>query len=284
LLSVDLINPVKIFVHVFPAIHPWHIAALAVACWVYTFIVNLRPLLYYAAKIFFHSILSIFFNDIQIVGLSNIPTYGPVIFTSNHANQFMDGLMILCTCQRTISYLIAEKSWNRPIIGHLAWALGAVPVKRAQDNVNKGTGKVTVNAEDVSETDTTIKVVGEGTKFTSEVKAGDKIRFPSTSLGIKVESVDDDGALLLKVETGVIDIVKSQPFPESVGFDVLPRVDQANTFQSVLEKLSTGGTVGIFPEGGSHDRTDLLPLKVGVAIIAYSELERDGVNVVSIAD
>lgn len=242
----------------------------------------MRPLLYYASKIFFHSILSIFFNDIQIVGLSNIPAYGPVIFTSNHANQFMDGLMILCTCQRTISYLIAEKSWNRPIIGHLAWALGAVPVKRAQDNVSKGTGKVMVNSEEVCETDI-IEVVGKGTKFTSEVKSGDKIRLPGTSLGIKVVSVDDDSTLSLKVETGVIDVVKSQPFPEPVSFDVLPRVDQANTYRSVLEKLSTGGTVGIFPEGGSHDRTDLLPLKVGVAIIAYSELEKDGVNVVSIA-
>lgn len=35
----------------------------------------------------------------------------------------------------------------------------------------------------------------------------------------------------------------------------------------------------IFPEGGSHDRTDLLPLKVGVALIAYSELIKDGINV-----
>lgn len=37
--------------------------------------------------------------------------------------------------------------------------------------------------------------------------------------------------------------------------------------------------LGIFPEGGSHDRTDLLPLKVGVALIAYSALEKDGINV-----
>ena len=32
-------------------------------------------------------------------------------------------------------------------------------------------------------------------------------------------------------------------------------------------------------EGGSHDRTDLLPLRVGVALIAYSALEQDGLNV-----
>jgi len=48
-------------------------------------------------------------------------------------------------------------------------------------------------------------------------------------------------------------------------------------FVSVL--LTPPGAVGIFPEGGSHDRTDLLPLKVGVALIAYSALEKDGINV-----
>ena len=37
--------------------------------------------------------------------------------------------------------------------------------------------------------------------------------------------------------------------------------------------------IGIFPEGGSHDRTDLLPLKPGVAFIAYSALERDHFNI-----
>ena len=72
-------------------------------------------------------------------------------------------------------------------------------------------------------------------------------------------------------------------------------------YTNVLEKLASGGTIGIFPEGGSHgeesllfilsfiastnlfflslDRTDLLPLKAGVAIMAYSHLEKDGINV-----
>jgi glycerol-3-phosphate O-acyltransferase/dihydroxyacetone phosphate acyltransferase len=37
--------------------------------------------------------------------------------------------------------------------------------------------------------------------------------------------------------------------------------------------------LGIFPEGGSHDNTDLLPLKVGVAAIAFGVLEKYDVNV-----
>ena len=53
----------------------------------------------------------------------------------------------------------------------------------------------------------------------------------------------------------------------------MPHIDLQDTFKNVLEKLSSGGTIGIFPEGGSHDRTDLLPLKVGVSLIAYAQLD-----------
>lgn len=284
LLSLDVLNPVKIFMHVFPAFAPWHVASIAIGCLVYIFIVNMRPLVYFASKVFFHSITSIFFNDVQVIGREHIPKYGPVIFTSNHANQFMDGLMIMCTCQRTISYLVAEKSWLRPIIGHLAWCMGGVPVKRAQDSARRGSGSVTIDVKDIpteaeGSSGTEIKVVGKGTKFTSEFKVGDKLLFLKTSQGIKVASIDGDESMTLKVEDGILDILSSQPFPEYVAFDVLPHIDQKDVYQNVLEKLASGGTIGIFPEGGSHDRTDLLPLKVGVALIAYSELEKDGINV-----
>lgn len=283
LLSLDVLNPVKIFLRVFPTVAPWHIATLAIICLLYTFIVNLRPLIYFAVKVFYHSIASIFFNDVQVIGKKNIPKYGPVIFTSNHANQFMDGLMIMCTCERNISYLVADKSWYRPIIGHFAWAMGAVPVKRAQDSANKGSGTVTIDkkdiAADLSSTITYVKVIGKNTKFTIEIKVGDKIRFAGTAEGIKVATIHDDESLSLKIEGSALDVINSLPFPDYAAFDVLPRIDQHDVFQHVLEKLSSGGTIGIFPEGGSHDRTDLLPLKVGVALIAYSALEKDAINV-----
>ena len=37
--------------------------------------------------------------------------------------------------------------------------------------------------------------------------------------------------------------------------------------------------MGIFPEGGSHDRTDLLPLKAGVALIAYQAMLEHGIEI-----
>ncbi|CAN0328459.1 unnamed protein product, partial [Discosporangium mesarthrocarpum] len=62
-------------------------------------------------------------------------------------------------------------------------------------------------------------------------------------------------------------------------FDILKYIDQGRVFDYVHGALATGKCLGIFPEGGSHDRTDLLPLKVGVAIIAFGALEKHGVNV-----
>lgn len=53
---------------------------------------------------------------------------------------------------------------------------------------------------------------------------------------------------------------------------VIPYVDQSAMYSSVYQKLAQGGCIGIFPEGGSHDRTDLLPLKAGVSIMALGAL------------
>lgn len=44
-------------------------------------------------------------------------------------------------------------------------------------------------------------------------------------------------------------------------------------FASVWNQLSEGVCIGIFPEGGSHDRPDLLPLKAGVAIMALGAVQ-----------
>jgi len=44
-------------------------------------------------------------------------------------------------------------------------------------------------------------------------------------------------------------------------FRVAPKIDQSKVYDAVFDRLANGGSVGIFPEGGSHDRTELLPLK-----------------------
>jgi glycerol-3-phosphate O-acyltransferase/dihydroxyacetone phosphate acyltransferase len=51
---------------------------------------------------------------------------------------------------------------------------------------------------------------------------------------------------------------------------VIPKVDQAALYEEVTKSLTQGTCICLFPEGGSHDRVDLLPLKAGVAVMALA--------------
>merc|ERR1711933_357230 len=147
----DELNPIKIILHVLSRtsiyVQPWHVAVLCGIVMIYIIASDVKNVVYLMLHTFFQSILMIFFREVEIIGKHNIPHNGPVIFTSNHANQFVDGLMIYCTCTpRKVSYLMAEASWKRRVIGDLAWAMGVVPVKRAQDYAKIGTGKIDTNS------------------------------------------------------------------------------------------------------------------------------------------
>ncbi len=206
----------------------------------YVFVSEMKQLLYFTVKIFFHSILSIFFREVSIVGKQNIPQYGPVIFTGNHANQFIDSVVMLSTCQRTISYLMASKSYDRRIVGDIAWAMGAVPVKRAQDSAKAGTGNVVlepIKGDEQPNNDgmTKLQVIGTGTNFQSVFKKKDKIRLSGQSLGLKVLSVASDDSL-------VVEAPLSYKLPLGhQKFDVLKHVDHNVVYEKVLSKLSSGG-------------------------------------------
>jgi glycerol-3-phosphate O-acyltransferase/dihydroxyacetone phosphate acyltransferase len=175
---------------------------------------------------------------------------------------------------------------------YTAWALEVVPVKRAQDEAVPGTGLVQfVKTEDADGHHHTTQVQGTSTKFTQQLRKGDKIRPFQTAKAYKIASIESDVLLTLEPDydeaeaTGDANNIDTSStatplhFAQPVTYDIFKRIDQSIVYEKVLDRLAEGGSVGIFPEGGSHDRTDLLPLKVGVALIAYMALERDGLNV-----
>lgn len=330
-LSVDTLNPIKLFLHVFPSLHTWHIVTLATFSILYICISEFKELLYFGAKIFINSMLSIFFRDIEVIGNDRLPRHGPMIFVINHANQFVDAMVVLGTTSNEhfkVSYLMAEKSFQRPVIGDIAAALDVVPVKRAQDEAIAGPGTLqfqtmpmstttgvatnsTIEDEDNTndsdnDNDNTdddelitsstppavsvrmLKITGgnssdspsDNTFTTTAFRVGDKLRPNGTSVGVKVlEILDETSCVVDATPVSQHDLETVLFAGPAVKYDILKHVDLHAMFEKVLDKLATGGVFGIFPEGGSHDRTDLLPLKVGVALIAYSALERDGVSV-----
>lgn len=218
-------------------------------------------ILYYSAKGFFEIVKNLFFKDVNIIGLENIPQDGPVIICANHANQFLDAVLLLSSIQRKIGFIVAAKSYRKNVIGHFSKAIHAIPVERPQDIAKAGVG----NIREITET----LVIGSGTKFTEQVKPGDTLKIKDIPVDVIVKQVNSDTELTYVAEIDVTFAGKES------GFKILPKLDQSFMYDAVWGRLKEGGCVGIFPEGGSHDRTQMLPLKAGVCIMALGAMTKN---------
>ncbi|KAI9725821.1 MAG: hypothetical protein M1828_002450 [Chrysothrix sp. TS-e1954] len=249
----------------------------------------------------FSVVLDLFFREIHPRSTWKIPRKGPVIFVAApHANQFIDPLILMRTLRNEVhrrpSLLIAEKSMKRKWIGYFSKRMGALSVGRALDSAHTVPGRVYLPDPDGEPT----IVRGVGTNFEShDFQIGGLIVLSSVkNVAANAEISEIHGPEELKLKkpmSGAVAIQqltgrrvqaedgkemngdvesqvnKSRNF-EGTTFKVAPKVDQTKVYDTVFDKLSRGGAVGIFPEGGSHDRTELLPLKAGVAIMALGAM------------
>lgn len=269
MLSSDTLNPVKLVCEIVGL--PTYVATVIFSI-AFMFIVsaNAKELMYFSVKVFFHSIMSIFFSSMEVLGRENIPQHGPIIFTGNHMNQFVDGAVLVVTTPQKVSFLVAEKSYNKRIIGDFSKAVGAIPVSRPQDQARKGPGKIKFDG---------LKCIGEGTEFT-KLKKGDKIRPGKSPEAYKFKTIiSDTEGILAELVGETSPAMEAEAQGKWTTYDILGYVDQSQMFDAVQAALAKGTCLGIFPEGGSHDRTDLLPLKAGVAAIALGVSEKYGINV-----
>lgn len=224
-------------------------------------------------------VLGCFFREIRSRGSFKVPTSGPVIFVAApHANQFVDPVVLMSLVKslshRRISFLIAEKSLKHPAIGFLARSVMAIGVVRAQDNLSTAKGKISVDPNNSK------KIIGHGTTFLSDVKAKGLIGLPKSLGHVEIQSVESDTELTLRKEFKMNKPEIKHLLTKGTSYKYAAKVDQSVVYHRVFEHLAHGECIGIFPEGGSHDRTDLLPLKAGVAIMALGCMaEHEGVNV-----
>ncbi|KAI9701400.1 MAG: hypothetical protein M1820_006491 [Bogoriella megaspora] len=252
--------------------------------------------------------IDLFFREVHPRSSWKIPKNDPVIFVAApHANQFVDPLILMrvvrSEAKRRIAFLVAEKSMRRKFIGWAAGLAGAIPVGRAMDMTRPTKGMVYLPDP---ENDPTL-VRGIDTDFEGKgFMLGGLIVLPSVNneaasaeiieiRGKEELRVKDpfNGAVAKKQLTGKGDVnLEPSAAPKEVNgqfqgtsFKVAPKVDQTTVYDSVFAHLKRKGCIGIFPEGGSHDRTELLPLKAGVAIMALgalSEAPDCGVKVVPV--
>lgn len=242
----------------------------------------LVPWVYDLGVWIFSLCLEIFFRETYPRGAWRVPKEGPVIIiAAPHANQFVDSVLLMHILKkyanRRVSFLIAGKSMREPYIGTIAGYMGALPVERAMDNVRPGEG--TIYLPD-PENDPTL-VRGKGTNFSSpEFMVGGSLILPkagkqSPESQAIAEIIGPEELRLRKTFVSVEKGEASDMLRTGSAFNVAPHIDQSDMFNAVFRELSDGGCIGIFPEGGSHDRTELLPLKAGAAIMALGALAQN---------
>lgn len=157
-----------------------------------------------------------------------------------------------------------------------------MPVSRAMDNMKAGVGKIYL--PDPINEPTLLR--GYGTKFDGPpFEPEGTVHLPTineNSYSATIAEIRGPEELVLKKPvkdkdalyqlTGRDDITDDGKFTGTASensssdfqgskFKVAPHVDQTAVYKAVFSRLSHGGCIGIFPEGGSHDRPELLPLK-----------------------
>ncbi|CAG8792883.1 11111_t:CDS:2, partial [Dentiscutata erythropus] len=208
---------------------------------------------------FFGFILNTFFREIKSRGSHNIPKEGPVIFIgAPHANAFVDGLLLMKYSKRQVFLMIAQNAIN---YGHyvdiLARAIRAIILKRPKDLAESGKGKIFL---DESKADS-LRINGINTEFTNQLKVGYQISLPREYGSSEITEIISDTELVIKKEFKEPKALEVLTQPGGTPYTCMPYVDQSNLYETVLEMLNAGKCIGVFPEGRSHDRSELIPLK-----------------------
>lgn len=81
------------------------------------------------------TVANTFFRRIDVVGISNVPADGAVIFAGNHPNALMDGFLLIAKCGRwPLHFMANAKLWDYGLLLPLLNAVGAVPVYRREEH------------------------------------------------------------------------------------------------------------------------------------------------------
>ncbi|CAG8532813.1 21595_t:CDS:2 [Cetraspora pellucida] len=229
--------------------------------------------------LFFRFILNIFFREIKSRGSYNIPKEGPVIIIgAPHANMFIDGLLLMRYVKRPMSLMIAQNAIKYGhYVGTLARAIHAtnsnthfklVVLNRPKDLAEPGKGKIFLNKSKADP----LRINGINTEFTKQLKIGYQISLPREYGLSEITEIISDTELVIKKEFKETKALEVLSQPGGTSYTCMPYVDQSNLYEIVFEMMNSGKCIGVFPEGRSHDRSEIIPLKAGVAFMALGAM------------
>ncbi|AGO11979.1 AaceriAGR301Cp [[Ashbya] aceris (nom. inval.)] len=244
--------------------------------------------LYDLAIFFINIAFTIFFRKIHVRGTSNLPPQGQpaIVVCAPHANQFVDPTLVMTQLKklpgrhsRRPCFVMAAASFKKPLVGMLGRWTAGISVDRAADHLRTCEENMLLYCPDYGSDPLTYRVRPRDDALpTRDVRA---VLAENGLLGLP----GNMGSAQIAALEGYDTIRLQKPFTHSSAVRALvergteflyaPKLDNSQLFQDVFNHLHTNGLVGIFPEGGSHDRPSLLPIKAGVAIMALRAVAAD---------
>lgn len=238
----------------------------------------------------FNILFTIFFREVKVRGSQYVPPNGTptILVCAPHANQFIDPALVMTKTRqihkgrgRMACFVTAEKSLRtNKVVKVFGSCVGAVPVPRIQDNLVPFDPEIEIYAPEIDSNPRLIKgrsktPSGKQPAFTSQFSLKSLLGLPNYLGNAQIAEIIDDETVLLTNPFKIDNPKVRKLLTKGCNFKYAEKIDNSKTYQSVFDHLHTHGCVGIFPEGGSHDRPSLLPIKAGVVIMALGAVAAD---------
>ncbi|KAG0182652.1 hypothetical protein DFQ28_011177 [Apophysomyces sp. BC1034] len=148
--------------------------------------------------------------------------------------------------------------------------VNAIPVIRPQDLATPGKGRIQL----LNRKTEPLRITGIDTTFLSQLQIRDSIALPRGAGSAEVVQVVSDTELIIKKEFKDLKALELLTSNEGTPYKCMPHVEQESVYRCVHDELNNGRCITIFPEGGSHDRAEMLPLKAGVTLMALGAMAK----------
>jgi glycerol-3-phosphate O-acyltransferase/dihydroxyacetone phosphate acyltransferase len=222
---------------------------------------------------FLQAVIDIFFREVSVRGSFNFPSSGPtIVVVAPHANQYLDAAISIIAAHtvshRQVFMIEAASSYYSKWMGIWSRWSGAIPVERPQDLLVSKNGIIKFE----NYPDDQLTIIGEGTNFLKDCEIKGLLGIPNSGGNVKIAEIISDNKLKLtskmKKQAGIEALIKG------TNYKVAPRINNNDLFDKVFDALHSGKCIGIAPEGGSHDRPELIEFKPGVALMALGTVAK----------
>jgi glycerol-3-phosphate O-acyltransferase / dihydroxyacetone phosphate acyltransferase len=230
---------------------------------------DLQYQIYWLAICFVTVLVRITYRHVEIRGLENIPDKGGVIIAAApHQNQMVDPGIIMEVVywkknRRTVSNIIPRVWMRTRFIGSLAKALLTIPLDRPNDYRRLGPGKIYPSQSEKG----SIVLSGHCTRFGQDTAIADNYIIILNDAGhsamAKIKSVLSDKAVELYTDFAPASVAREIFTTRPSGFQywIAPKLDRSPLYSRLIDLLTKGNGLLVFPEGSSHDTPGLLPFQ-----------------------